>query len=182
MWSSRLEHRNGPAPSVQYHTLTEYGREIAVSAAAFRPVTYKPNGDLTRCYKIHKEPKTWADAYMTCEVEKSYLAIIDDKEEADFIVNGIKPLFDEIPGNYNKTLISVGFHDKFKEGIFLTVKGKSLNTAYNIWAAGQPDDEFGNDDCGAISVRGQLHDMPCDNQRTLFVCERDISQLKSSGA
>ncbi|GBP80258.1 hypothetical protein EVAR_76843_1 [Eumeta japonica] len=33
----RLQYVNGPAPPMQYHTLTEYTRKEIITAAAFRP-------------------------------------------------------------------------------------------------------------------------------------------------
>ncbi|GBP25027.1 Hemolymph lipopolysaccharide-binding protein [Eumeta japonica] len=136
---------------------------------------YFVNNDHKSCYKFHTTPKTWTDAFLTCHAEQSYLAIIDDKEEADFITKGVKAVAEDVRGDYVKDFIAVGYHDKFEEGNYITLKGQKLDTVYNEWDKGEPNNMYGQEDCGTIKTNGLLNDFNCDTQRILFVCERDLA-------
>ncbi|GBP26218.1 hypothetical protein EVAR_16069_1 [Eumeta japonica] len=46
-WSTRLQHVNGPAQPVKYHTFTEYRREVNISGVGFRSVSECYGGSLT---------------------------------------------------------------------------------------------------------------------------------------
>lgn len=94
---------------------------------------YVPNDDKSRCYKVHTTPMCWKDAYATCHAEQSYLTIINNKKEANFLVELMKktPEDKNIKTPYHKGHISIGFHDIFNEGEYLTIHGKLQ--FYNFW-------------------------------------------------
>ncbi|CAB3234687.1 unnamed protein product [Arctia plantaginis] len=142
---------------------------------------YKLNKKLGRCYKFHMKPQDWSGANGVCSYEKSYLAVINSKQEADFLAilteSMPKKKFNEdfMPG-----VVLLGFHDRYEEG-WETVKGTSLeDSGYMNWAKGQPDDppRGAEDRCGSMLYNGQLSDIPCD-KRGFFICEHEVAQPAS---
>ncbi|GBP56423.1 Hemolymph lipopolysaccharide-binding protein [Eumeta japonica] len=139
-------------------------------------LAYVPNSDNSSCYKIHIQPKTWPQAYATCKAEESRLAIVNSHHEADFLVQLMNNIpHEQIRVPYYNGHLSIGFHDLFEEGEYLTIQGETLEQAnYNEWQGGQPNDAGGNEDCGSISRDGKLNDINCETV-TLFICERNIT-------
>ncbi|GBP54741.1 Hemolymph lipopolysaccharide-binding protein [Eumeta japonica] len=150
-------------------------RDITFNSACQTPdPEFIPSKDGSRCYKVHKQPKTWTEAFSICNVEQAYLSIINDKEEAEFVGQKVKSVIDGVLGDFNRNHIAVGFHDKFSEGFYKTIHGQNLNSVYHEWATGQPGDKADGEDCGALTADGLLDDVSCTKSRMLFVCERDI--------
>ncbi|GBP52891.1 Hemolymph lipopolysaccharide-binding protein [Eumeta japonica] len=150
-------------------------RNITINAACRTPdAAFFPSEDGTRCYKVHRLPKTWMDAFAICNAEQAYLSIINDKKEAEFIIKEVKSVLESVFTDFNKNYIAIGFHDKTAEGLYETIHGQDLNSVYHEWSSGQPDAKRDSDDCGALTVDGLIDDIDCDKQRMLFVCERDI--------
>ncbi|XP_026329053.1 secretory phospholipase A2 receptor-like [Hyposmocoma kahamanoa] len=126
---------------------------------------YKYNGTLGGCYKFHLNTARWIDAFNFCQLEESYLAIIDSQAESDFFV--------EMANITEKEEITSGsIHLGFSKigGNWITVKNTSL--PYPKWGYMQPD--LGDDRiCGAMLYNGDLNDVQCE-ERTFFICERDV--------
>ncbi|GBP54958.1 Hemolymph lipopolysaccharide-binding protein [Eumeta japonica] len=136
---------------------------------------YSPNSDNSSCYKIHKQPKKWSQAYAACKDEGSDLAVVNSQGEADYLVQLMKKVFNStVTAPHLKNYLYVGFHDLFTEGEYLTIKGETLKQAgYSEWQKGQPDDHHGKEDCGCINGKGHFNDIDCENV-LLFICERNI--------
>ncbi|GBP54749.1 Hemolymph lipopolysaccharide-binding protein [Eumeta japonica] len=136
-------------------------RDVTFNSACQTPdPEFIPSKNGTRCYKVHKQPKTWSEAFSICNVEQAYLSIINDKEEAEFVGQKVKSVIDGVPGDFNRNRIAVGFHDKFSEGFYKTIYGQDLNSVYHEWAAGQPGDKAEIEDCGTLTVDGFLTTSP----------------------
>lgn len=86
------------------------------------------NQKLGRCYKFHLKPQNWTDAHAVCSYERSYLAVINSKEEAEFLA----VLTENMPKNkvkedFTTGVVLLGFHDRHEEG-WQTLRGKYLTT------------------------------------------------------
>ena len=66
-------------------------------------------------YKIHSELKNWQEAREICEQEGGHLAIINSEEESKVLQQILAPV---------AGVASIGFHDLYKEGQYLTIFGK----------------------------------------------------------
>jgi hypothetical protein len=71
-------------------------------------------------YKIHTEPKTWHEARQICKQEGGHLAIINSEEESKVL----QSIFAPVAAKLNVAWVSIGFHDLYNEGQYLTVFGK----------------------------------------------------------
>jgi hypothetical protein len=75
-------------------------------------------------YKFHTVAKTWDEARRTCDAEGAHLAVINSEAELHVLTN----LFRSVPTlrgvKYNQYAF-IGFHDRFSEGEYLTVLGKT---------------------------------------------------------
>jgi hypothetical protein len=75
-------------------------------------------------YKFHTAGKTWDGARRTCDQEGAHLAVINSEAE----LNVLKNLFHSVPKirgvKYNQYAY-IGFHDRFSEGEYLTIFGKT---------------------------------------------------------
>ncbi|XP_046751853.1 hemolymph lipopolysaccharide-binding protein-like [Diprion similis] len=116
-------------------------------------------------YKLHSEKVGWNEARITCEKEGGHLAIINSVAERDAILEVIKA---KTP--YPKH-VSLGFHDLYQQGRFVTIHGQTLAQAgFNEWAKGEPN---GSGRYGALYTSGGLDD--CENPPLRpYVCELPI--------
>lgn len=75
-------------------------------------------------YKLHTEHKTFDDALITCANEGGILAILETYPEASIL----KYMYEEFTNatGDNTTSFFVGCEDRDEEGLFVTVKGKSI--------------------------------------------------------
>ena len=71
-------------------------------------------------YKIHSERKTWHEARKICAQEGGHLAIINSVEESEVLQSIFAPVAREL----NVVWVSIGFHDLYHEGQYLTIFGK----------------------------------------------------------
>ncbi|KAM3963156.1 C-type lectin 10 [Aphomia sociella] len=125
-----------------------------------------------RCYKFHLTPKNWTEAYVTCNAEESFLAVIESQKEADYFVELTqKAPKDQVQGNYLRGAVLLGFHKIDDEG-WKTIKGNPLKeSGYTKWGNQQPD---GGDreECGTMFYNGHLNDLGC-HHKCFFICEYD---------
>ncbi|RVE55020.1 hypothetical protein evm_000439 [Chilo suppressalis] len=138
-------------------------------------IGYNYSETVGNCYKLHLIPRTWTDAFIICNAEHSYLAIVDSNAEAEYL----KQLFlnapkNNIVGDYLRDEVLLGFHNRNGDG-WKTVKGTALeNSAYSKWSYQQPD---GGDDekCGSMFMfcNATLNDVSC-SKKGLFICEHDV--------
>ncbi|XP_046627133.1 hemolymph lipopolysaccharide-binding protein-like isoform X1 [Neodiprion virginianus] len=119
-------------------------------------------------YKLHLELVSWNQARITCEEEGGHLAIINSLAERDAVVTVLKST------NLHPDYVSLGFHDLYEEGQYVTIHGQTLVRAgFNEWADGEPNNILGPENCGSLHLSGGLNDHRC---RILlpFVCELPI--------
>ncbi|XP_026318382.1 secretory phospholipase A2 receptor-like [Hyposmocoma kahamanoa] len=139
---------------------------------------YKYYETTEQCYKFHRHPQTWPEAYKICLAEGGHLAVINKAEEAKVISS----IFEEHPAytmlsNYKDSLL-LGF--KKLQGTWTTIHGQSLEQAgYSNWSPKQPDSSTHpnpggtKEYCGAMFRTGLLDDVWCDVQYP-FICERNV--------
>ncbi|XP_046627138.1 hemolymph lipopolysaccharide-binding protein-like isoform X5 [Neodiprion virginianus] len=119
-------------------------------------------------YKLHLKAVSWNRARITCEEEGGHLAIINSLAERDAVVTVLKAM------NPNPKYVSLGFHDLYEEGHYVTIHGRTLARAgFNEWAAGEPNNDVGFGNCGSLHLSGGLNDHRCDKLLP-FVCEHPI--------
>ncbi|XP_026318377.1 C-type mannose receptor 2-like [Hyposmocoma kahamanoa] len=137
-----------------------------------------------QCYKFHRQPQIWSDAYKICLAEGGHLAVINSPEEAKILSS----IFAQHPAH---TMMS-----RFKHHLLLgfiklnkswgTIHGQSLEEAgYAIWAPNEPNnsphpenpghrDPYGNNEsCGTMQRDGLLNDAWCDITFA-FICEKHL--------
>nr|AQY54439.1 immulectin 3 [Hepialus xiaojinensis] len=143
-------------------------------------LAYTRVAGMAHCYKVHLEPKNWPDAYATCVAEQSYLAILNSRTESKALINlfNTKP-YRNVTQNFLRGAIHLGFHDRFTEGLFTTIRGDTLSDAgFDKWGGGQPDHSL-VETCGSMFYDGELNDIGCE-QRCFFICEREVGDGSSA--
>lgn len=140
---------------------------------------YLYNSEIGRCYKFHKTPKNWTDAYAVCSAEQSYLAVINTQLEASDLVRLTETYTkNKVTANPTCTAIHLGFHNRMNEG-WLAVRGTTLeDTGYVCWGEKQPDGED-REQCGSMFYNGLLNDISCDT-KCYFICEHEVDTLEST--
>ncbi|XP_046491216.1 hemolymph lipopolysaccharide-binding protein-like [Neodiprion pinetum] len=119
-------------------------------------------------YKLHLKAVSWNRARITCEEEGGHLAIINSLAERDAVVTVLKAM------NPNPNYVSLGFHDLYEEGHYVTIHGQTLARAgFNEWADGEPNNDAGSGNCGSLHLSGGLNDHIC-NIPHHFICELPI--------
>lgn len=117
----------------------------------------------------------WNEARITCEEEGGYLAIINSIAEANAI-NEVFTNSEDIAGSPHPDFASIGFHDLYSEGQYVTIHGQTLAKAgFTLWASGQPDNAGGKENCGSFHKSGRLNDIDCGTKFG-FICEMPVSQ------
>lgn len=86
---------------------------------------------------------------------------------------------DKIIGGLNNEEALLGIHDMFREGEWLTVFGESIQSiGYINWSSdywnGQPDNFYGNQNCGALVNIGGMDDVGC-RDKFAFFCEIPVN-------
>ncbi|XP_071452995.1 hemolymph lipopolysaccharide-binding protein-like [Hetaerina americana] len=125
-------------------------------------------------YKFHTAlANGFEDASSRCANEGGHLAIVNSEAEHQVL----QTLFAKHPESELKTVWAfVGFHDRLKEGEFVTIFGQPLqSTGFTRWSSpGQPDDYNKAEDCGTVRRNGGLNDIGCASVLPFF-CEYDLS-------
>jgi len=110
------------------------------------------------CYLRSAQNAAWADALASCQAWGGELVVIDSREEDAFLSEHLDVSF------------WIGASDRMQEGRMLWNGGTPL--VFSNWAAGQPDDYGGREDCAVKTMpAGSWNDLPCRNLNA-FVCER----------
>ncbi|CAH2068951.1 unnamed protein product, partial [Iphiclides podalirius] len=137
--------------------------------------TYDPRwkpGYNGSCYIVHAEAQTWHQAHGTCLSAGGYLAILDNRDEAEYIREQFKNV-DQIktPGDF----AFLGFSDLFQVYHYRTVHGDPINKLLD-WdlKCPQPDKKgISIDRCGGIRRSGLLATADCGSP-AIFFCEKPI--------
>ncbi|XP_073947060.1 uncharacterized protein [Choristoneura fumiferana] len=128
-----------------------------------------PNG---HCYMSHAEPQTWYDAYATCLATGGFLAILNNRSEADYVRDLFKRLGERrIPEN---DFAFLGFSDLFQRHHYRTVHGDRLeDVGYADWdiQCAQNGNLSAYRRCGGMRRSGLLSTGDCDTPAAFF-CEK----------
>ncbi|XP_066994939.2 hemolymph lipopolysaccharide-binding protein [Anabrus simplex] len=124
-------------------------------------------------YKMHTTALRWEDARDKCVQEGAHLIIINSDEEAEVVRTYFvrKPKILNLTENgHAKLYAHVGFHDRYVEGTYITLKGQPLDqSGYARWDANKPNSR--NDhNCGFANKDVKYHDGPCEWQQ-FYICE-----------
>ncbi len=113
-------------------------------------------------YRAVDQPAPWIDAQNDCADDGggTHLAVIGSDAEQ----SGVGALAGDD--------LWIGLSDRVIEGTFRWVTGAA--TPFTAWAAGQPDDADGTEDCVEQKrmMMAGWHDQPC-TERLRYVCECD---------
>ncbi|XP_013148419.1 PREDICTED: uncharacterized protein LOC106110996 [Papilio polytes] len=127
-------------------------------------------GNNGSCYITHAEPQTWHEAHGTCLSAGGYLAILDSRDEAEYIREQFKEV-DQVktPGDY----AFLGFSDLFQAYHYRTVHGKPLNRFldWDLKCPQSNEAETNADRCGGIRRSGLLATADC-TVPAIFFCEK----------
>ncbi|XP_046398896.1 hemolymph lipopolysaccharide-binding protein-like [Ischnura elegans] len=119
-------------------------------------------------YKFHRTAAAFDLASATCAAEGGHLTIINSDAESGVISTILKENSDAGAWAW------LGFHDRLKEGEFVTIFGDPLaSSGFNKWVASKPNGGT-RENCGCVSNKGLYNDAQCDHKFP-FVCEYDLS-------
>ncbi|XP_046751854.1 hemolymph lipopolysaccharide-binding protein-like [Diprion similis] len=118
-------------------------------------------------YKLHYQPLPWNRARRICEDEGGHLAIINSVAERDAVMKVMKAK------NPQPLYVSLGFHDLYQEGQYVTIHGQDLDkTGFYEWASSEPTGTVA-ESCGSLHSSGGLNDHGCQIPFH-FICELPI--------
>ncbi|XP_069358515.1 macrophage mannose receptor 1-like isoform X2 [Maniola hyperantus] len=127
------------------------------------------------CYKLHKTPQAWAQAFKVCSAEGGYLAIINSSDEASALKNIYSRRY---PNASRSDVTYIGLISWSKDLVWRTVHGQTLEEAgYADWEKGQPDNSSPGQRCGGMFTNAKLDDYWCDRVAK-FLCEKEPDSLQ----
>jgi hypothetical protein len=112
------------------------------------------------CYAISPEPSTWSRALVACAGWGGSLVSINSSAESDWLTATVD------------VTIWIGANDRQREGTFVWSNGDPFQ--FELFAAGEPDNTFGVQDCVERRVDSSWNDRVCSVENP-FVCERLLS-------
>lgn len=104
----------------------------------------------------------WEAARGECALRGGDLAVIEDAEENDAIAGQLAGIKESV-GQW-----AIGLNDRAVEGSHVWLDGRPA--MYTRWAAGEPNDFEGLEDCAVLYDLGEWNDLPCGQLRP-FLCE-----------
>ncbi|KAJ8722606.1 hypothetical protein PYW07_003792 [Mythimna separata] len=131
---------------------------------------YKYIDSVQGFYKIHTLHKTWFEAKRVCALEGASLFYPENDDEAQAVIsywNDTQPF----------SWVYVGISDLLVKGVFETINGNPVSDVYNYWAAGEPNDAGGVEDCVILKRDGTYNDFSCD-RKTPFICKKSLLSLE----
>ncbi|XP_069024252.1 CD209 antigen-like protein E [Embiotoca jacksoni] len=117
----------------------------------------------SRCYYI-SQSRSWDLGRRDCVQRDADLVVINSRQEQAFLTGFTEAAW-------------VGMTDREEEGTWMWVDGTPVDTDGLLWAAGQPDDLYGSEDCGDIHTMITfigLNDFNC-RARSRWICEKHFS-------
>ena len=145
-----------------YSFVCEYDNEI--DASKYTP-TYQENYNGHE-YWFFEDAVDWQTAKKICEAKGGHLTVIDNADENNFVLSGIKKT--------SKENAWIGVTDIAQENVWKDVKGNPVQ--YSNWAENQPDNWLGIEDYVHLRKDGTWNDcrgfVPMHDSYG-FVCEFD---------
>ncbi|XP_059049443.1 uncharacterized protein LOC131844546 [Achroia grisella] len=142
--------------------------------------TYNPKWNWAfnnTCYMAHLEPQTWHDAFATCLSAGGHLAILQNRNEAEYV----KDLFKQITGRRvpDDEFTFLGFSDLFQRYHYRTIHGERIeNTGFSEWddCNNKCGKTNANHDprCGGFRRSGLLSVADC-NVPAMFFCKKSVT-------
>ncbi|KAJ0174719.1 hypothetical protein K1T71_009827 [Dendrolimus kikuchii] len=124
-------------------------------------------------YKIHKTYENWIDAKNLCKLEGASLFYPENESETDAVIE----FWNRTESHNNFDWIYVGISSRFAKNTFTTTEGRSIYDFQMQWAAWEPNNSTGFDDCTVFSKsRKTIYDDICT--KTLpFICKKTLASL-----
>uniref|UniRef100_A0A8C3EMJ1 Uncharacterized protein n=1 Tax=Corvus moneduloides TaxID=1196302 RepID=A0A8C3EMJ1_CORMO len=124
------------------------------------------------CFMVHRDPKVWREALISCNESKGNLASIHNPEEHGFILSQLGYTVDEL---------WIGLNDLKTQMYFEWSDGTPVT--YTKWLPGEPTHEVtGQEDCVIMAGKdGYWADSACD-RKLGYICRRDPLQGVSGTA
>jgi hypothetical protein len=111
-------------------------------------------------------PLSWEAAWAFCEGRGAALGLPRSADETAFLVAaGLDQAW-------------IGASDRATEGAFVDVDGRPIG--YSAWAAGEPNDGGGAEDCAVVLADGTRNDADCAGAR-VFYCEDARAKAPDAG-
>uniref|UniRef100_A0A8C3MUP0 Uncharacterized protein n=1 Tax=Geospiza parvula TaxID=87175 RepID=A0A8C3MUP0_GEOPR len=134
------------------------------------PEEWLPYGG--HCFMVHRDPKEWREAQISCNESNGDLASIHNPEEHGFILSQLGYTVDELWIGLNDLKIQMYF--EWSDGTPVT---------YTKWLPGEPTHEVtGQEDCVIMAGKdGYWADSACD-RKLGYICRRDPLQGVSQTA
>jgi hypothetical protein len=124
-----------------------------------------------RSYFVCSNPRTWSAARTQCQTQLlGDLVRIDDQAENDFVLSkaSASAWIGATDASVEGTWRWIDNAAQFWSG---PAAGNSVGGLFGKWAAGEPNDSGGNEDCGVLQAPGGTWtDLACGGTRG-FVCE-----------
>lgn len=118
-----------------------------------------PDARAGSCYSIAREPLSWSAALVACASWGGSLVSINSAEESDWLTRTAD------------VTIWIGANDRQREGAFVWANGDPF--VFELFAAGEPDNVLGLQDCVERRVDSSWNDRACSVENP-FVCERPL--------
>ncbi|CAH2073666.1 unnamed protein product, partial [Iphiclides podalirius] len=138
---------------------------------------YRYDDELGRCYKFHATAQSWTEAALVCDIEQSYLAVLNSDVEAKHLakITGDSVDTNRVTSNLCNS-VALGFSNKDNEGWKTILGTKLIESEYEKWDENQPEE--GTEQCGFMSYNGLLKGLSCEN-KCPFICEHENPLLGS---
>ncbi|KAG8236594.1 hypothetical protein J437_LFUL016946 [Ladona fulva] len=164
--NAKLDVKTSVSESQGRKTLIFQGA-YTVPSSAPRGYEYFPGVGYYKFYP--KGTKSYSKAMDTCINDGAHLAILNSEAE----MKVLRSIFARHPDVFRYAYL--GYHDQAEEGKFFTIFGDPLSkTGYERWDEGEPNQSYGNEDCGTMHRSGGLNDSPCERDFSMpFFCEYD---------
>ncbi|MGE0547341.1 MAG: lectin-like protein [Kofleriaceae bacterium] len=120
----------------------------------------RPPPDDQRLYLFCANPLSWVDAATQCDTIGATLLRINSASENSFVRTTSTAMFGALP-------IHIGANDRIAEATWLWPDGTSFYiegvpiVGYINWAASEPNDDGGAEDCGVMLADGTWNDDVC---------------------
>ncbi|KAK5613224.1 hypothetical protein CRENBAI_026008 [Crenichthys baileyi] len=137
-----------------------------------------------KCYKFNTRKSSWTESRRSCKYLGGDLVKIDSGEEQMLLEIILRDMMMEAEDKF-----WIGLTDSEEEGRWLWVDGSPLNTSWNFWAYGQPDDlgpySLPGADCVRIGEKGGEKDLKCwvqDSSATMYASSNNPAKAGSSSS